>query len=74
MRQPNFEAADAYRRQGWGAVVAAAFIQDCLEVNHHPNWECFWDNQPSMKLAEKIGYTMPQDYPVSYWEESSQTG
>jgi hypothetical protein len=61
---------EAYRRQGWGAVVAAAFIQDCLAAGRHPNWECWWENEPSVKLAERLGYIMVQDYPVCYWEET----
>jgi len=61
---------EPHRRQGWGAVVAAAYIENCLAGGRYPNWECWWENEPSMKLAQKLGYTMSRDYPVWYWEEA----
>ncbi|MFZ6026207.1 MAG: GNAT family N-acetyltransferase [Chloroflexota bacterium] len=67
----SIHTTERSRRQGWGAVTAAALIEDCLASGRHPNWECWWENEPSVKLAEKLGYTMLQDYPVWYWEEES---
>jgi RimJ/RimL family protein N-acetyltransferase len=65
----SVHTAEAYRQQGWGTVVASAFISECLRRGRQPNWECFWDNEPSTKLAEKLGFRMQEDYPVYYWEE-----
>lgn len=65
----SVHTAEPYRKQGWGTVVASAFISECLARGRQPNWECFWENEPSNKLAEKLGFRMLEDYPVYYWEE-----
>lgn len=58
-----------YRRRGFAALTACALIDDCLRQGRLPNWECFWDNQPSINLAGKLGFLPEPDYPVYYWEE-----
>ena len=57
-----------YRRQGLAAIAASALIEACLQQGIQPNWECFWDNQPSAALAQQLGFTPLPDYPVYYWE------
>lgn len=64
----SISTPEPHRRKGSAFLVAAAFIEACLEQGKHPNWECFWDNQPSNSLAEKLGYKMINDVPVYYWE------
>lgn len=61
--------AEPYRRRGLGFLAACAFIEASLERGKHPNWECFWDNEASSNLAEKLGYIPQQDYPIYYWVE-----
>jgi RimJ/RimL family protein N-acetyltransferase len=61
---------EKYQRQGWATVTAACFITECLTRGRTPNWECFWENEPSVKLAQKLGFVMVEDYPVWYWEET----
>ena len=61
-----------YRRQGLAVIAASALIEACLQQGIQPNWECFWDNQPSAALAEHLGFTPLPDYPVYYWEEAGQ--
>ena len=34
-----------------------------------PLWECFWDNEPSVVMAGKLGLIALPDYPVYFWEE-----
>ena len=63
-----------YRRQGLAIIAASALIEACLQTGKLPNWECFWDNQPSAALAERQGFTPLPDYPVYYWEEAGQGG
>jgi GNAT superfamily N-acetyltransferase len=61
--------APAFRRQGLARQASAAFLRLCLAAGRRPNWECFWDNQPSLGLALSLGFTFAQDTPVFYWEE-----
>lgn len=58
-----------YWRQGLASLVVAAFIEHCLKIGKHPNWECWWDNQPSIALGGRMGFEPLEDYPVYYWEE-----
>jgi RimJ/RimL family protein N-acetyltransferase len=61
--------AEPYRRHGFARYAAAAFIRRCLDLGKQPNWECFWDNEASIQLAQRLGYTFLNDYPIFYWEE-----
>ncbi len=60
---------EAYRRRGFALLTAAALIEECLRRGLSPNWECFWENEPSVALAERLGFRALPDYPVYYWEE-----
>jgi GNAT superfamily N-acetyltransferase len=55
---------DEYQRQGFGALTASAFIAECLARGLRPNWECWWENEASTALAQKLGYEPVKDYPV----------
>jgi RimJ/RimL family protein N-acetyltransferase len=68
----NVFTREEYRRQGFAILSAAGFIDACLKQGLRPNWECFWDNLPSARLAENLGFKAQTDIPVFYWEESSE--
>jgi RimJ/RimL family protein N-acetyltransferase len=55
---------EKYRRQGLAAIAASAFIEECLARGLRPNWECWWDNQPSISLAQKLGFKPIKNHPV----------
>jgi hypothetical protein len=59
-----------YRRKGFAALTIQAFIEECLNQGRMPNWECFWEDEPSMTLAAELGFTPYEAYPAIYWEES----
>lgn len=61
--------APPFRRAGLARHCASAFLRRCLDSGRRPNWECFWDNLPSVNLALSLGYRFDQDLPVFYWEE-----
>jgi GNAT superfamily N-acetyltransferase len=65
----DVHTAKNYRRRGLAVITAAAFIEACLLRGQLPNWECFWENEPSAGLAGKLGFTAQPDYPVYFWEE-----
>jgi RimJ/RimL family protein N-acetyltransferase len=68
----NVFTAEDYRQKGFATLTAAAFIDACLKRRMRPNWECFADNLPSVRLAENLGFKADKDIPVYYWEESSE--
>lgn len=65
----DIKTEEKYRRQGLATLAASAFIEECLQLGKRPNWECFWDNEASARLAESLGYARGEDYPVYFWEE-----
>jgi GNAT superfamily N-acetyltransferase len=60
------ETGQAYRRQGFARQVTTAFIQECLNRGLQPAWECWWENEPSRKLAACLGFEWLEDYPVLF--------
>ena len=60
------ETGQAYRRQGFARQVTTAFIQECLKRGLQPVWECWWENEPSRKLATCLGFEWLEDYPVLF--------
>ncbi|MBN1287032.1 MAG: GNAT family N-acetyltransferase [Anaerolineae bacterium] len=55
-----------YRRRGFATLTGAAFIAHCIEHDQTPVWECWTENVPSVKLAEKLGFKPTGDYPVYF--------
>lgn len=45
-----------HRKKGLGKLVLAAFLKECLENSIEPLWDCFTNNEPSMKLCESLGF------------------
>jgi hypothetical protein len=60
---------EKFRRQGLAELVRYAIIEKCLKSGKSPNWECFWNKEPSLKLANFLGFVKREKYPVYYWEE-----
>jgi RimJ/RimL family protein N-acetyltransferase len=60
---------EEFRQRGFAILTADRFIDACLKRDLRPNWECFWDNVPSIRLAENLGFKAQGDVPVYYWEE-----
>jgi GNAT superfamily N-acetyltransferase len=65
----DVHTAEKYQRRGFAHLVTATFIEACLQRGKQPNWECFWDNDPSTAMAGKLGFVAKPDYPVYFWEE-----
>jgi RimJ/RimL family protein N-acetyltransferase len=60
----NIHTEEKYQRQGLATITASAFIAECLNLGLRPNWECWWDNEPSVALAQKLGFDPIDDHPV----------
>ncbi len=69
MMELDVHTGEKFRRRGLAQAAASALIEACLQSGRQPNWECFWENEPSTSLALKLGFTPLPDYPVMYWEE-----
>ena len=63
----HIETDPEYQRRGLAMIVCAKLIQYSLEKNLIPHWDA--DNEPSTKLALKLGFTKPERYDAYYWLE-----
>jgi RimJ/RimL family protein N-acetyltransferase len=45
-----------FRKQGWGSAVASAATEGGLELAPLVQWSAPLHNEPSMRIAEKLGY------------------
>ncbi|MBN1249890.1 MAG: GNAT family N-acetyltransferase [Anaerolineae bacterium] len=52
----SIETAEPYRRRGMATLAACAFIERCQEVGLHPAWSNWDYNEPSRRLAERLGF------------------
>ncbi len=60
----GIETLEGFRQKGIATVTAAVFIDHCLKNNVAPYWECGAYNEPSVKLAERLGFHKIDEYQV----------
>ncbi|MHB0876285.1 MAG: GNAT family N-acetyltransferase [Anaerolineae bacterium] len=60
----GIETTEGYRRRGFAAIAADAFVRACRERGLRPHWECWANNAGSVATAEKVGFTGRMDYGV----------
>ncbi|MEC0201810.1 GNAT family N-acetyltransferase [Paenibacillus lautus] len=63
----DIETLEEYKRRNYGAAVARAFVQECLQKGIHPYWDCSPENTGSIRLAEKVGMSPDFDYQISWY-------
>ena len=63
----HIETDPDYQQKGLAMFVCAKLIQYSLENNLIPHWDA--DNEPSAKLAMKLGFTNPENYNAYFWYE-----
>ena len=56
----NLKVSEEYRRKKIATVLCSNLILECLNRNIHPYWDAF--NKNSLKLAEKLGYELEEEY------------
>jgi GNAT superfamily N-acetyltransferase len=64
--ETGVETREAYRRKGLATAVCCAYIDLCLQRGIYPEWGCAYDNEPSERLAFRLGYTNKQETPFLY--------
>jgi RimJ/RimL family protein N-acetyltransferase len=53
-----------YQNYGFASVAAASCLEHCLNNGWVPEWHCWEDNYPSVRVAEKIGLQHSMSYPA----------
>lgn len=64
--ETGVETREAYRRKGLATALCCAYIDLCLQSGIYPEWGCGDDNEPSERLAHKLGYTGKHEIPLLY--------
>lgn len=47
---------ERYRGQGIGQQLCEAFFQRSLASGYIPSWDCYSNNEESIRLAKKVGF------------------
>ncbi len=55
---------EPFRRQGHAARMTALFLRECAKRGLTPFWECWKNNIPSVRTAERAGFELLAEYPV----------
>ncbi|NHJ33455.1 MAG: GNAT family N-acetyltransferase [Asgard group archaeon] len=63
----HIETDPEYQRRGLAMISCARLIEYSLQNALVPHWDA--DNEPSAKLALKLGYTKPEKYNAYFWIE-----
>ncbi|MNP72003.1 GNAT acetyltransferase [compost metagenome] len=62
----DIETLEGFRRKSYGTAVARAFVQECMQKEIYPYWDCSPDNSGSIRLAKTIGMSLNFDYKI-FW-------
>jgi GNAT superfamily N-acetyltransferase len=54
--------AERYRGRGLATMATYAFLEACAERNLRPHWDAWKNNLPSVRAAEKAGFSHPVEY------------
>jgi GNAT superfamily N-acetyltransferase len=60
----GLETARPHRKEGFGTLVAAACVEDCVRNDITPHWQCWNQDLASITIAESIGFENPVKYPA----------
>ncbi len=72
-REIGIKTFQNFQRQGLAYVTACAYIEECLNNRLIPVWSCFSENEISVNLAKKLGYTIEATHPI-YFANIGQSG
>lgn len=65
----HIETDPEYQRRGLALIICAKLIEYSLQNDLIPHWDA--DNEPSAKLALKLGFSQPEKYNAYYLIDSN---
>lgn len=60
----GIETVEDEQGKGIGTLVASKFVDKCIEKDLIPHWDSWLKNFPSVKIAQKVGFDLIEDYEV----------
>lgn len=61
----GIETVNTFQNKGIASATAAHFVNECLQRNLTPHWECDRQNVGSMRVAQKVGFEL--DTETVFW-------
>lgn len=62
----GIETYEEFQRQGIATSATIEIVKYCKEMNKIPHWDCWKNNIPSAKTAEKSGFEKLMDYEIVF--------
>jgi hypothetical protein len=53
---------EKYRKKNLAKIAASVFVNNCKQNNIIPNWDCFAENEASIKTAQSLGFNRINEY------------
>ncbi|WP_066498246.1 GNAT family N-acetyltransferase [Abyssisolibacter fermentans] len=60
----DIQTDKSYRGKGVATYLASCLINECIKRDLIPKWDCAVSNEPSKKLAIKLGFQQIKEYPL----------
>ncbi|MBI9010594.1 MAG: GNAT family N-acetyltransferase [Clostridiales bacterium] len=60
----GIETVEDEQGKGIATMVASKFVDKCTEIDLMPYWDSWLKNYPSVKIAQKVGFDLIEDYEV----------
>ena len=61
----GIETVEDCQGNGYATMVAREFVRHAKGLGLSPHWDCWTSNTPSVRVAEKIGFTDAEEYRVT---------
>ena len=62
----GIETVEGYQGRGIATTVGAQVAQQAQGIGLSPYWDCWESNKPSIRVAEKLGFTDPYGYKIAF--------
>ena len=61
----GIETVEDCQGKGYATMAAREFVRHAARLGLSPHWDCWRSNTPSVRVAEKVGFTDAEDYRVT---------
>lgn len=62
----GIETLEQYQKRGVATQTAAYFVQKCRDMQRTPYWDSWKSNTPSVRVAEKVGFSRAKEYSLIF--------
>ncbi len=64
----DIETEEKHRNKGLASILTKCFVNDCIEHQLIPQWDCVDSNDSSKKIAQKAGFVFKKKKPYFWFE------